>query len=274
MKRFPRVLFVSNPWIHLCVLWLSLILGLVVVNTIHTKEFTVHSQEAGNYEKDRVWSVFESRLEIYRENLTDLRNNLFIQLLLIAASIALIASRSDTFEFSLISQHVPTRFVAYALPACLAYIWIRFGYLLNEIIKQRMDLWTLAGSMEGSLIRPLLSDGGIIDGWFLVFRSAFIAPVVSGPLPIVRTFAVGFGMFLGLSNGCMLGMPLYCTRRFARTDTSRRTQVFLFYLWAILLSMTHYSFYCFGSHPNFVSLVAVVTSALVATVIANVKIRK
>jgi len=224
-------------------------------------------------------AVFAERLTGYKDGLRALSGNIGLQLLLIASSIAIFLTRTSTFNVPVLNQKVPVKFVHLALPASLGYIWLNFGFLLNHIIADRIALWRLSEAMEPVLEaikktdftkwerlchvfshRTLLYDGGIIDGWFLAFRSeSTISNAQATTLIAVLTF--GFAILLGISNGCILGVICLGCKRFAKSEESRLFYALYFWTASTVLGMSHYAFYV--KQANWVSHVTVATCCMV-----------
>lgn len=233
---------------------------------------------------DRILEIFKERFHSYRENLAALNDNMFYQLLFVVASIIVVRVRTDEFEEPILKQKVPLYWVHLVLPLCLGYLWLKFGFLLNEIIDDRIVLWKLADLVEGKpqglaavlkggdltaywgrtvftySIRPTMADGAYIDGWFIAFRPDFNWATRSKS--IVCFFLVCWGCFLGLGHGCMLGTIWNSARRFAKSRAACFWHAFYFWICVSILGISHYAFFYGGQQPNWLEGVMVGTGYL------------
>ena len=212
-------------------------------------------------------NIFKERLGHYRGHLEDLSSNLFYQLLANVIAVVIVISRLKNFTIPVIEQTVRAEFVYLSLPLCLLFLWAQFGYLLNTLIDERMALWTLAEALEPLIesakglekpndglwhqflstfsVRPELHDGAYMNGWFICFLKeyTFNAPESGIQLWVIRVLMVCFGLFLGISHGCVFGLIL---RSYARFGAFKRHLAYLICS-GMFFFATHAAFYGVGN---------------------------
>ncbi|MBI3855528.1 MAG: hypothetical protein HY293_07530 [Planctomycetes bacterium] len=210
-------------------------------------------------------TVFKERLDHYKDFLGKLNLNLFYHLITIVAAILLMTLRKEDFKVPLLDEVVPVQMVYYALPVCFMYLWISFGYLFNDLVATRISLWRMAEVLEPNIeaarktaswkpfiytfsLRPLLHDGAYMDGWFMtcVRQCSFNPHESLAVMGVIRVLLVIFGVFMGISNGCMLGVIWHGSRRFGTSGNLKLHRSY-FWLCGILLFLTHAAFYWSGN---------------------------
>jgi len=65
---------------------------------------------------------------------------------------------------------VPVKWMCFALSAILIYLWLEFGFLLDDLIKWRAAAWAELAKSGATSRASGFNDGGYLDGWFLAFR--------------------------------------------------------------------------------------------------------
>jgi hypothetical protein len=243
----------------------------------------------------RLSPVFDKRYGQYKSNLDGLYQNLWLQVIfLMAAAIAACKrlnpsaaeSTPESFKVPVAGLDVPIRWAYLALPVCLVYLWLRFGFILNELIDARIVLWKITEALQAPVSafgnpadpatieawrhalytfshNPAIYDGGFLDGWFVTFQPEYT--LLGTKMPMASLLMFLFGIFFGCSNGAALGLLLHGYRRFGANDRSERC-LFAAYFWGVvvLLGLAHIVFWQQGDHPNWQQPVCVVTSGLVA----------
>lgn len=225
-------------------------------------------------------TVFKERLEHYNEFQGKLNGNLFYQVITTVAAVLLIWLRKKDFKVPFLDEVVPVQLVYYALPAVFLYLWLSFGYLFNDIVATRISLWRMAEVLEGNLeafrkpdsmasweqliytysLRPLLHDGAYMDGWFMTFvrQCSFNPHQTLEVMGIVWGLLVLFGVFMGITNGCMLGVIWHGSRRFATRETLGWHRTY-FWVLGLLLLASHAAFYWSGNR-NWLQIVEIGTA--------------
>ena len=175
-------------------------------------------------------------------------------------SVMLVLRRSLIFEVPLLGKSVPTTWMFFLLPLLLAGLWLQFGYLLDEVIQDRINcslLLTELGQTESNYIsspKSLFNDAGLVDGWFLAFVKAHHS--VDAQYAFFTSLIFGFvvGGFLGATHACIFGLLLIGRHRFRPNGSVMRwfeaAYVFIFFI--ILLS--HFLFAYGGHNQNWISL--------------------
>ncbi len=167
------------------------------------------------------------------------------------------------------SVRVSTTWTFFLVAVVLIYLWLEFGFVVDNLIQWRSDAWQdlLASGNTGRA--SLFNDGGYVDGWFLAFRPAEHAINARFRVGSVFFFCLVYGSLFAVSHAGAITLLYLGQRRTllqARRRLSRPQTLFLRSLpWvgALVLVMAHLQFLLGGDNPNwFQPLVAVVSVAL------------
>jgi hypothetical protein len=223
----------------------------------------------------KLFPVFQTRLDQYKKTLSSLNSNLFYQFLGIAAALIILLSGRDRFPVPLLQHEVPSSWLHRALPAYLLAIWTQFGFLLNEVINSRLALWRLGEALEPFIelqkqnllvvnsganevwrqylyafsMRPIVNDGGFMDGWFIEFHGQFVENQQLGVL-FAQFILVFFAVFWGIGHGCMLGTIWQSARRFPSPGFPQGFYIVYFWIVVFFLGLSHYTFFVTAAHQN------------------------
>jgi hypothetical protein len=249
-----------------------------------TTKSSVAGNESGNELHERLSSAFDKRYDQYKTDLDALNYNLWCQLLFVATAVIVTYQKSETFRIPVIEKDVHLHWVCLAIPICLAYLWVHFGFLLNQVIDARIALWKITDALvsppndafHGDEWRraiktfsalPATYDGGFLDGWFITFKTEYT--IFNKPHWVSKVLMVLFGMFFGISNGLCLGLILHAVRRFSKSEF--RMRVYGAYFWGItlLLAVCHWTFWHEGNYPNFQQPIIVGTVCVIVSLFAT-----
>jgi hypothetical protein len=251
---------------------------------LHKATGAATNEAAAHALRETLTHVFDKRHEQYKANLDTLNNYLWYQLIFLAAALVRVFNKTEKLKVPVIDAEVPVRWAYRALPACLVYLWLCFGFKLNELIDSRIVLWKITEAMQATAaaftgygadpnvewrralytfsLNPGVYDGGYMDGWFIMFRPQY---TLLGQPHMMGYILMGlFGVFLGVSNGAALGLVLHGRKRFRKdfgTD-ERFGWMPAGYFWAAatLLGLSHLLFWYSGDHPNWQQPIIVLTA--------------
>ena len=134
------------------------------------------------------WS-FEKKLPDYKKMADSLRNNIKLLLVFSLFSVAILLSKyGPDIKIPNMDILIPKRFALAILFFGLLWIWIEFGFLLNQTIYARLSLveiYKVIADISNSRelhqtvsIQSTLGDSGITDAWFIAYE---------GDLPFDKT---------------------------------------------------------------------------------------
>ena len=226
---------------------------------------------------DRAMSLFRLRLEQYQKNRESLERIIFNSFVFSVADFLAMRRSHGSFKVPLIGIELANQWFLMMLPACLLYLWVRFGFLFNELVNDRIFLWNVSDLFEAKnherntelrnaqytySIRTVVYDGLYIDGWFAVFRRRKY--VIEVPHSWIISLFVGIGgVLIGLTHVCMLGSIYSCCQHF---PTAHHQLLYKCYFWGVasVLGVTHYAFYVPGRHPNWMQSITLLVVGIAA----------
>ncbi|MDO5970019.1 SGNH/GDSL hydrolase family protein [Flavivirga aquimarina] len=167
--------------------------------------------------------TFNYFLKEYKENLNFLDNNLKLQALLMIIAFLLVLRNSDKLSF--FSNEVPLRWLHLFVPILLIYLWLKFGFLLDNLIEGRIEAVELVKNTEmnsenSATIKTLFSDAGFIDGWMLSFidtTTTNYSGIDGNSKASSRFFLIAtLGLFISTGHACILAITIIGFRRYTR----------------------------------------------------------
>src|SRR5262249_36521250 len=138
----------------------------------------------------------DALLQAYRNGLGALRRNLLQQFGLVVFAILLALHRSNEIAVPGLRTAISVRWLRFVVPVALVYVWLDFGFVLDDLIKWRAQAWREIARTGDWLRASAFNDGGFMDGWFMCFRPAEHA--------IKTNFVVGSAFFF-----CVMYSPLF-----------------------------------------------------------------
>jgi predicted Ser/Thr protein kinase len=148
---------------------------------------------------------------------------------------------------------IPVTWLCFALPAVLIYLWLEFGFLLDDLIKWRAEAWAeLAKS--GAISRASgFNDGGYLDGWFLAFRPTehSIDPAFRGGA--VFFFCLVYCPLFAIGHACAVVLPYFGARKWLDSSDAQargRKALLCFVVPSAVLIAAHLQFLVGGKNPN------------------------
>lgn len=200
--------------------------------------------------------LFELRLESYNAKLKDLNANMQFQGVFIVVSIMLLIRQSRSMNLSVFGTDVPLNWLHFLIPLVMMSLWMQFGFLLDDVIKNRLIGWYLlnaSGDLPGTKLmsaRPLFNDGGFIDGWFIHFTDGQYS-INSSPTTGTRLyFGIVYGFFFGWAHACVLSVIQAGNHRFLQNSRIKRLSLVLPWIALGLIIASHFYFAYGGQNPN------------------------
>jgi len=229
--------------------------------------------------------LFERRLKSYHENLDRFDANLKLQALFVLITVLLIVRRTDSLN--VFGNQVPLSWLHLFVPFIIIFLWLGFGFLLDNLIESRIrgvELLKALSPQNSELVeqqKTFFQDAGFIDGMTLAFvdytdTTYFPGPV--GPIISRNNFSgleVGdflyttssflvliLGTLLSASHACLLALfPIGCRRYLQRSSRRWLSGYYLFPLLPLaVLLVSHWQYTYGGGNRNWLQpYVAVMT---------------
>ena len=89
----------------------------------------------------RVEKLFDYQLKQYAAFLGALETNLFMQVAFVLFGLLVLFSKDESFEIPLIKLKLLRSWLHFIVPLALLFLWLRFGFLLDGLIKTRVYGW-------------------------------------------------------------------------------------------------------------------------------------
>lgn len=165
--------------------------------------------------------VFFQLLDKYESDLSSFDDNIKIQSILILVTILLILRSSDKLSF--FSNEVPLRWLHFFVPILLLYLWLKFGFLLDDLIEVRKQAieFVIYSDIEDSVkeaAKAMFNDAGFIDGWILSFndtKNLSYTGINDNFANSTRAFLIlTLGLFISFGHASILGLTIIGTRRY------------------------------------------------------------
>lgn len=225
-------------------------------------------EEVEQADKGDLKDVLEYRLADYRVNLDRFEANLGLQAVLVVVTVLLLVRRTETLK--LFGNDVPLRWLHVFVPMMLTYYWLRFGFLLDELIESRIRGVGIARELfSEELAKSLFVDASFVDGWIMAFVDGGDVNY-SGVDP---SFTLGTAFFLvtilgsiaAANHASVLALVSAATRRYIDTRSAHwyRFYYSLPLIPLALIIASHFQFAYGGHNRNWLQVyVALVTAAL------------
>jgi DNA-binding winged helix-turn-helix (wHTH) protein len=204
--------------------------------------------------------VFDQLLNAYNLRHQVLTQNHYLQAFLIAAGIVLLVACREN-KNPLPGLPAPVSALHFIFAPVLFYLWIEFGFALDDLIKYRVEAWKLLSAIgdphSGDLMRKamLFNDSGFMDGWFMCFRPAEHAIRTNFLRGSTFFFTLIFGTLFSLNHAYIfIGLRQAAQHFFPKSDLRRpKLQKFVRSLpWICMgiLALSHLQFAFGGNEPN------------------------
>lgn len=120
---------------------------------------------------DAIEKLLERVHEKYVQNLGRFDTNLKLQAVFILLGLIVLMRKEEKLSFA--GTDVPVKWLHWLVPSILLYLWLAFGFLLDDLIEGRhhgYDLLAALGRRGGQAgYERIFHDAGLIDGWFVAF---------------------------------------------------------------------------------------------------------
>ena len=124
--------------------------------------------------------------DVYWRRHDVLKRNLWLQFVAIVGALLVLGQVRSSVRAPFFDESIST-WLCFVMAVILIYLWLDFGFVLDDLIKSRLEAWRLLSGMSQSNRAAAFNDGGFVDGWFLLFRPA--------EHTIARTFLLGSAFF-------------------------------------------------------------------------------
>lgn len=211
--------------------------------------------------------LFDYQLKQYQASLATLQTNLYLQAAFILFGLLVMFSTDETFELPVIKVTLQRSWLHFIVPAILLFLWLRFGFLLDGLIKTRLYGWELflrlAPTGDKEYVRSggaLFEDAGFMDGWFALFRSSrdhLIDPKLVDFNKLI--FPSVFGILLAANHAWILGLAyigyVRLPKKKQRQTVLRMILLLLPWFMFLILLASNILFYLGGPNPNWFQIV-------------------
>jgi hypothetical protein len=214
--------------------------------------------------------AFDFQLKQYEQLLDTLQTNFYMQSAFILFALFLLFTREDPIEIPIVGLKLQLSWLYFVVPAALLFLWLRFGFLLDSLIKTRIYGWELFQEWASSPVSrvflragaALFEDSGYMDGWFALFRPADEHLIDPNFRAYCKWFffPVVFGLLLGANHACILSISHLGYVRLYPKDSTARDLLPLFLRWVpgtmfVLLALSHVLFLLGGPNPNWFQII-------------------
>jgi len=228
-----------------------------------SQQITVVKDSAGGLE---LKEIFEFKLTDYKANVAKFEANLKLQAFLILISLLLVLRRSDTID--VFNNKVPLHWLHVMLPLATLFVWLEFGFLLDDLIEGRIRLVAMMksfGTAHSIHAQSLLHDAGFIDGWTMTFIDKEDAETGHGTysgIDLKSNRGTAFflvsvlGTWVALSHASVLAMTAIGIRRYLNAEIRmlRRMYYCLPMLPLLIFILSHWQFAYGGNNPNWMQV--------------------
>jgi hypothetical protein len=214
----------------------------------------------------RVEKLFDYQLKQYAAFLGALDTNLFMQVAFILFGLLVLFSKEELFEIPLVKIKLLRSWLHFIVPLALLFLWLRFGFLLDGLVKTRVYGWELFLQQAGEsptkeYIRSaasLFEDSGFMDGWFALYRPGEHLIDTKLVSSVMIIFPSVFGLLIAANHACLLIIAHVGNARLpavGRRSVLRRALSALPWLMFFLLALSHTLFYFGGPNRNWFQVV-------------------
>lgn len=222
--------------------------------------------------------VFANKLDDYKVNLGVFRKNLELQALFVVAVLLLLLRRSD--KLNVFGNGVPLQWLHMLIPVVLLYLWVSFGFALDNLIESRISLAQMIRQLNPGnldLAGSVMHDAHFIDGWFLKFVDSPGGGIGDWSyIDRVTGTASGFflvlflGTWIAASHAATLAITITGIRRYMPGAVGSRRLLYYFGAMGVttLFLLSHHQFAYGGNNRNWIQFyIAAMTPVLFAMLI-------
>jgi len=235
---------------------------------------------------EKVEKAIEHQLKNYEKMLGAFQTKLFMQDALVIFAVFMLFNDEEFFEVPVIGIKLQRNWLYFVVPIALLFLWLRFGFLLDGLIKTRIYGWELARQMavnstpaDVRSAASLFEDAGFLDGWFVCYRDSREHLIdLKFKWLVAIIFPAVFGILLGANHACVVAVAHIGNARLKDKLNQRpRLRACLRFLpgfMVFFIFASHALFYWAGGNRNWLELViAGVFVALMLGLVAFARFR-
>jgi hypothetical protein len=157
--------------------------------------------------------------------------------------------------------------VCFGLASALMYLWLRFGFRLDDLIEWRSEAWAILLRAGTSKRASAFNDSGFVDGWFMCFRPTEHGIKRDSAIGSILVFLAVYPLLLAAGHAWIV----YLLIAGARIYLGGHQQSFLiaFIVWTlpwlatVMIVGSHWQFRYDGDNPNWIQGVVLAIAFLV-----------
>ena len=234
---------------------LVLVLLIMIAFSVFGGERRILRGETDDF--DRLLNAYDLRHDV-------LSRNCYLQALLIAVGItSLVLLRNEKLNVPGLDRSLSADSMHFVIAPVLLYLWIEFGFALDDLIKYRAEAWKFLSSIgdphshELSRRAMLFNDSGFMDGWFMCFRPGEHAINPTYIMGTAVAFTLVFGTLFSLNHACIVvGLRAAAQSVVSESERARNWVTRLVgaspWLAIVLLLACHLYFRIAGNQPNWI----------------------
>lgn len=198
-----------------------------------------------------------------------LQRNFLLQFVFVVIALLVAVRAGNSVKIPALGLTLPATWLCFVIPVVLLYLWLEFGFVLDDLIKWRAEAWTRLSEMGETNRASGFNDGGYIDGWFMSFRPLQHSIQTTFLLGSVFFFCLMYCPLLAANHACALILLFIGARRSLSNipDPSLLHKVTVrIFPWLALsvLIMSHLQFRYGGPNPNWMQPVVGVLVLILA----------
>jgi DNA-binding winged helix-turn-helix (wHTH) protein len=184
-------------------------------------------------------------LQPYRGGLEVLRRNLALQFSFVVLGILMALQKGTDINVAPLKTTVSTTWLCLLVPLVLIYLWLDFGFVLDDLIKWRAEAWREI-ARTGVMVRAsAFNDGGFMDGWFMCFRPTEHTINTNFLIGSAFFFCLMYYPLFAANHACSVVLLLLAVRRLP----SGPLRLVPWFAGAVI-TLSHLQFWFGGSNPN------------------------
>ena len=215
----------------------------------------------------------------YTVGLRGFRANLYWQCAAAVLGLLLAVRAGAPLKIRSMALTVPVTWMCFVLPAVLVYLWLEFGFLLDDLIKWRAEAWAELSKAGATSRASGFNDGGYLDGWFMAFRPTEHSNDPTFRSSSVLLFYLVYCPPFIIGHACAIVLPYFGALRWLKSSDGEgrdRKVIFKALLCSVVpsgvLIAAHLQFWLGGKNSNWMQpLVGVMVIVLGAFLVFRVR---
>ena len=213
-------------------------------------------------ENTNLEKLFDYQLKQYQASLATLETNLYLHAAFVLFGLLVMFGSDEAIELPVVKLKLRRSWLYFVVPSILLFLWLRFGFLLDGLIKTRLYGWELFLRLTPAATKEyirsggaLFEDSGFMDGWFALFRNS--SEHLIDPKLVdfnMLFFPSVFGVLLAANHAWILGLTYIGYVRLPKKEQKQivpRIIMVLFpWFMFLILICSHILFYYGGPNPN------------------------